>query len=362
MAADDPRDVALQAERAQSAEIFTTAEPLPSFGAPPDQVGLRPEPRAATAAEAVRAAAAAAREGRRAAVVLAKGELVGALDAIREAAATRAPIVVHVVTAPGGAGHDELAPALEVGAGVLVAWSAQDTIDLALAARRAAEDSETPFLIFADGGGPVMSLPGAGLVAQFLGQARRPADAAQGDVARKRAERGFASRVPFALGSALRALGELTGRHLAPVERYETAHADEVVVAMGQAYAAAHAAAEAMRREGRRVGVVGVRALRPFFGAEAVKAIARARAVAVIEPLDVALAPSGPLAACLKAAFADAITWAPGFPGVGGIPPIVSAVFATLGDGVGEREVRDVVAELAAGDRARRLLVFGSDA
>jgi pyruvate ferredoxin oxidoreductase alpha subunit len=350
MAADDPREVALQAERAVNAEIFSTEH-------------------GATGAEAVLAAAAAAREGRRAAVVLVKGELVGALHALHVAARSRAPIVVHVLGTAGGAGHDELAPALEVGAGVIVTWSAQDAIDLALAARRAAEDSETPFLIFADGSGPVMSLPGAGLVAQFLGPARRPvtmgdtpmpADAAQ-DVARKRAERGFASRVPFALGSAMRALGELTGRHLLPVERYETAHADEVVVAVGQAVLAAQAAADAMRREGRKVGVVGVRALRPFFGAEAIKAIARARAVAVIEPLDVALAPSGPVATCLKAAFADALTWAPGFPGVGGIPPIVSAVFATIESGVTEHEVREVVAELAAGDRARRLMVFGSD-
>jgi pyruvate-ferredoxin/flavodoxin oxidoreductase len=60
-----------------------------------------------------------------------------------------------------------------------------------------------------------------------------------------------------------------------------------------------------------------VRVLRPFFPGELVKAVSRARAIAVIEPLDVALAPSGPLAGSLKAAFADALTWAPGFPGVG---------------------------------------------
>ncbi len=162
----------------------------------------------------------------------------------------------------------------------------------------------------------------------------------------------------------MRELGELTGRPLAPVERYETADAEEIVVAVGQAFPAARAAAESMRREGRRVGAVGVRVLRPFFPSELVKAVARARAVAVIEPLDVALAPSGPLATSLKAAFADAITWAPGFPGVGHIPPIVSVVFATFvatAGAVTEREVREALGELPAGDRAKRLLVFGSD-
>jgi pyruvate-ferredoxin/flavodoxin oxidoreductase len=76
----------------------------------------------------------------------------------------------------------------------------------------------------------------------------------------------------------------------------------------------------------------------------------------------VALAPSGPLATSFKAAFADALTWAAGFPGVGRIPPIVSAVFATLDGGVGEPDVRSILDELRNGDRARRVLVFGSDA
>jgi pyruvate-ferredoxin/flavodoxin oxidoreductase len=124
---------------------------------------------------------------------------------------------------------------------------------------------------------------------------------------------------------------------------------------------AARAVAEAMRREGRRVGAVGIRALRPLFTGELVKALARARSVAVLEPLDVALAPAGPLATSLKAAFADALTWAPGFPGVGRIPTIVSVVFATLEGAVGEAQVREALAELGAGDRAKRLMVFGSE-
>jgi hypothetical protein len=40
---------------------------------------------------------------------------------------------------------------------------------------------------------------------------------------------------------------------------------------------------------------------------------------------------------------------------------VVSAHLATLGGGIGEREVREVLAELEVGDRARRVLVFGSD-
>jgi pyruvate-ferredoxin/flavodoxin oxidoreductase len=206
-----------------------------------------------------------------------------------------------------------------------------------------------------------MALPGSGLVDRFLGapalKQRAAAPAAQG----KRAERSFAGRVPFALAAALRELGELTGRPLAPVERYEVADAEELLIASGQAFVAARAVAEAQRRAGRRVGAVGVRTLRPFFAGEVVKAASRARSIAVVEPFDVALAPGGPVAQSLKAAFADALTWAPGFPGVGRIPLIVSAAFATLDGVVGEREVAGALAELGNGDRARRILVFGSD-
>ena len=370
---EDLREVVLQAESAVSAAIFSTFE---GSGERLTHVG--------GGADALLAAAAASREGKRAAAFLAPAELLSALSALHTVARARAPIVVHVLDAPPppadrvpvpeGAGErsqallgrDEIAPTLDVGAGVLVAWSAQESVDLTLAARRAAEDAETPFVLVSDGGGPVMSLPGKGLVGAFLGAGREApsggAMSSRGHLDAKRAERSYAARAPFALAAAMRELGDLTGRALGPIERYETADAEEIVVAVGQSFRAARAVAEAMRRDGRRVGAVGVRVLRPFFPAELVKALARARAVVVIEPLDVALAPSGPLAESLKAAFADALTWAPGFPGVGRIPPIVSAVFATFDGAVSEAQVKEALAELAAGDRARRLIVFGSDA
>jgi pyruvate ferredoxin oxidoreductase alpha subunit len=363
-ASEDLRDVVLQAESAVSSAIFSTFE---GSGARLTHV--------AGGAEALLAAAAASREGKRAAAVLSPGDLLGALEALHTVARARSPIVVHVLDglrdAAEGAlpGRDEIAPTLDCGAGVLVTWSAQESVDLTLAARRAAEDAETPFVLISDGGGPVMSLPGSGLVGAFLGAGReagrdegRAARGVSGHVESKRAERSFAARVPFALAGAMRELGELTGRPLGPIERYQTTDAEEIVVAVGQAFRAARAVAEAMRKEGRRVGAVGVRVLRPFFPAELVKGVSRARALVVLEPLDVALAPSGPLAQSLKAAFADALTWAPGFPGVGRIPPIVSAVFATFDGAISEAQVREALAELAAGDRARRLIVFGSDA
>lgn len=354
VAADEIRDVVLQVEGAVSSTLFSTA------GEGDRRVAV------ATAAEAVARAAALAHEGQRAAALLRSSELFGALAALHEAARTRAPIVVHVVGEAGAgarAGHDELPPALAAGAGVLMTWSAQDTVDLALSARRAAEDAETPFVLVSAGAGPVMALPGAGLVDRFLGApAAKGAAADPASVETKLRERSYAARVPFALAAALRELGELTARPLAPIERVQTADAEEVVVAVGEAFPAARAVAASLRAQGRRVGAVGVRALRPFFAADIVKALARARSIAVLEPVDVALAPSGPVAESLKAAFADALTWAPGFPGVGRIPTILSAGFATLDGPVGEAQVREALDELAAGDRARRQITFGTGA
>lgn len=360
------------------------------------------EPSSQSAREAIRAAVAVAQEGGRASALIGADEILDALPALREAAALRAPILVHAVERRGGpaVGRDELVPALDAGAGVLVTWSAQDAADITLSARRAAEDSETPFFHLYDGpaaGGapgqarpPAPELPTPELAARFLDVQRPPRarlgassgapsglpiadDAAEGaprlspEVARKRAERGFAARVPFALAGAMRQLGELTGRPAAPVERWETADAEEIVVAVGSAAPPAFEAVRSLRAQGRRVGLVAVRALRPFYGPELVKSLGRASAVVVIEPYDVALAPCGPLAAACKAALADALTWAPGYPGIGRIPPIISASFATLSGPNGpngaitERDVRLSIAEIASGERARRVVVLGSD-
>ncbi|WP_437475609.1 transketolase [Sorangium sp. So ce1014] len=368
----DPAAVIAHVEVAAGSALFAAHAAVP---------GDLPIERAASAAEAIRGAAARTRAGQRASVVLGAHELVGALAALGEAAAVRTPVTVHVIERRGGlaVGRDELAPALDVGAGVLVTWSSQEAADVALVARRAAEDSETPFLHVVDALPSDVSALGAtrDLAARFLGPERSVptfTDAAPGEsdgdggprpqgrgVVRKRAERSFCARVPFALASAMRELCELTGRPLGAIERVDTADAEEIMVVVGCAFPAAREVVRSLRAQGRRVGLVGVRALRPFYGADVVKTLGRAKAIVVLEPLDVPLAPQGHVAALVKAAFADALTWAPGFPGVGRIPPILSATFATIDGTITERDVRLSLAEIASGERARRHMVFGSD-
>src|SRR5262245_20584133 len=107
----------LRTEAAVSDTIFATV----AVASPLDEPRLRS---VATVSDAIRGAAV---NGRRASVILGAEDLLRALEALSEAAMTRAPIVVHVIPSAAvgtgstrATGRDELAPALDTGTGVLV--------------------------------------------------------------------------------------------------------------------------------------------------------------------------------------------------------------------------------------------------
>jgi len=311
--------------------------------------------RSPSPAEAVRAAV---RTAERAAVVLLPHEVGETLAAISEAAIAHAPIVLHVAFDR----RDDaaaIAPLCESGAAVVATWSPEEATILGVALHRAAHDSEVPFvhLYDAPADGPLPAAPDRAFAAAILASAqpRSPAGPTSG----RARVRSFAARVPFALAAALRAANE-HGAHPVPLlDRFETADADEVIVTYGRTFPVACSVAKRRRAEGRKVGVLGVRALRPFLSSEVVKAISRAKAAVVVEPIDPALDPTGPLAACVKGAFFDALTWAPGFPGVGRVPPIVSVTSARAA--IEAADVEAALAELSNGERARRIVVLGSE-
>ncbi|MEZ4298138.1 MAG: hypothetical protein R3B70_24515 [Polyangiaceae bacterium] len=267
--------------------------------------------RAPSAAVAVRRAAESA--GRAAALLL-PDELASALSEVAAASAAHVPLVVHVACAPGD-DTSAVAPLCETGAAVLSTWSpTEGAACAAVALHRAALDSELPFVHVyeaTEGAAPLLPFASDAIEA-VLGPAH-PRAVVPLDPDRARV-RSFAARAPFAMAAALRAAGERAGTPVPLLERFETADADEVIVTYGRTFPLACSVARAMRASGRKVGVLGVRALRPFFAADVVKAISRAKSAVAIEPLDAPLTPTGPLAACVKGAFFDALTWAPGFP------------------------------------------------
>jgi pyruvate/2-oxoacid:ferredoxin oxidoreductase alpha subunit len=80
------------------------------------------------------------------------------------------------------------------------------------------------------------------------------------------------------------AYARLTGRDWGGViDAVETADAEVVVVTMGAITSTARLATAALRKAGRRVGLVKLRAFRPFPAARLRATLARARAVVVIE-------------------------------------------------------------------------------
>ncbi len=183
-----------------------------------------------------------------------------------------------------------------------------------------------------------------------------PAEGAGGSVR----DRAFAERVPFALGSALRELESLTGRHHDVIERLPASDAAVALVGAGALGDSLLADVDRLRAGGHDVVGVRVVAWRPFPAPRLVKALGRALAVTVLERVDQPLASGPPLAVQLKAAFADALTWAPDYPGVGRIPRIVSGIVAPDRE-VDSADLDAMVHNVLADERGKRSFVLGGE-
>jgi pyruvate/2-oxoacid:ferredoxin oxidoreductase alpha subunit len=304
-------------------------------------------------------------EGRRA-VLITSAHALGALrEGLKAIAAKRIGTVVHAIADRGSA--DALALA-DLGWGLLFASSVDESLDLALVARRAAEDCGTPFFVVHERASArhieAVAPPSAELCEVFVGtpatRVRKLADAAH-PVHAKVSERAFAERVQFALGSAMRELESLTGRRKDVIERIPAGDASVMLVALGELGESLVAGVERLRMAGHDVGAVRITALRPFPGPRLVKALSRALAVSVLETVDEPLAQSNPLTRELKAAFADALTWAPEYPGIGRIPRVLSGVVGTAGHELEAGDLDAVVHNMLADERGKRTFVLGAD-
>src|SRR5579883_1995313 len=134
------------AEGAVARRILTAVEGLeaPESNAFGEPIAVE---RSADVAALVRAAGEAAAAGERVAVVARAADLAGARAELARIAARRLGVVVHAIAEPGDVATPPwqrgLAPALalaDIGWGMLLACGVGDALDLALVARRAAED------------------------------------------------------------------------------------------------------------------------------------------------------------------------------------------------------------------------------
>lgn len=93
------------------------------------------------------------------------------------------------------------------------------------------------------------------------------------------------------------------GRDYDITEKYNMDDAEHVIVAMGSTAGTAKFVSDKMRKEGKKVGVLKPRFMRPFFGEEIVKQLENMKSVAVLDRADTLSTMGGPLYMETAAAF-----------------------------------------------------------
>ena len=281
----------------------------------------------------------------------------------------RLPVVFHIgaraLTSQSlnvHAGHDDVMGVEDVGWGMLFTRSAQGAADLALIARRAAEETVTPFFNVQDGFLTThtvenIRLPEPELMKLYIKPPEEallnlfdPYNPVMTGVVQnqdsymkgKIAQRVYYDKIMPTLKQAMRDYYDLTGRKYDVVETYRMEDAEYAIVGMGTVIDTAEATVDWIRDNlGIKAGAVHVTCFRPFPGPEIVAALKNTRAFSVVERMDNPMAQSNPLTREIKAAFADAMIGREGYPYIERIPQVYSGSV-----GLGSRDVRpgDIIA------------------
>jgi pyruvate-ferredoxin/flavodoxin oxidoreductase len=255
------------------------------------------------------------------------------------------------------AGHDDLMSVADCGWGMLFARNAQETSDLCLISRRAAEASKTPFFNVQDGFLTThtvesVRLPEPEFMKEFIG---RPEDKLvnlmdtdnpmmSGVVQNqdsymkgKIAQRWYYDQCEPALRDAFDEYYRKTGRRYDFVEAYRCDDAEYILVGMGCYMETARTTVDYLREvKGLRAGCLTVFCFRPFPSRYIVEALKDCRAFTVIERMDDPLSTTGNhLTREIKAAFCDAMLGQNGLDPIDQIPRIYSG-----SAGLGSRDVR----------------------
>jgi pyruvate-ferredoxin/flavodoxin oxidoreductase len=289
-------------------------------------------------------------------------------------AGKRLPAVFHVgaraLTSQGlniHAGHDDVMGVADTGWAIVFARNAQEAADLAAIARRAAEASETPFLVVQDGFLTTHTLENAllpedELLRDFVGDPAlrlrpyfEPSDALMTGVVQNQdsymkgriGQRAFYQVLGSELKKAMDEWADLTGRRYGLIDPYRTDDAEHVLVAMGTIADTARTVVDHLRRQGRRVGSLAVTSFRPFPADEIAAALSGAVTIAIVERTDEPAAHDNPLTREVKAALADRA--AEGL----AIPRVVSASAGLGSRDVAPGDLAAVFEWLADGERVR---------
>lgn len=302
-----------------------------------------------------------AERGERAAIVAPAERLASMRDVMRKIASARLSLVAHAIA---GHGAEDLPALADLGWGVLAASGPEDSFDLTLVARRASEDCGVPFLVVHGLGRAthpagraiaMVGVPQEKAIQAFVGAPPSARTKSDGPSRVPAGDRAFAERVPFALGAALREYGTVSGRRHDVFDKIPLGESPLVLVGMGPVGDALFCATSELRARGYDVGAIQITSLRPFPGPRLVKALARALAVTVLEPADEPLTHGALLARDVKSAFTDALTWVPGFPGIGRIPKLFVGASGSAFD---IADLASICDNMLADERGRRVFSF----
>ena len=384
------------------ARTFATERPVNMLGQAVHRVG------AADARGAVATALGLSMSGMRSTAFCSGPELGGAQDQLVLAASRHLPLVAHLTcrgaAGPGnalGSGHESYHGVADSGLIQLFASNAQEAVDFTMVARRVAEATLVPVLVAMDGeqtAGSIQNVkvPSAKFVKVYMGSADdvistpTPSQSLIFGSYRRRVPRWFDLDRPMLNGAMLDgsswALGAAGQRafftdHVAEAltqafddlgrsagRNYENLFvaapsAPVMVVAQGSAVETARAISAHL---GGRVGVVGVRCLRPFPGAQLAKLLGGKEAVFVLDRVDTPLATDAPLLRELRAAMQRALANGrdsernPGYPcWQNSEQPRVSSLLYGLGGA--PLAAADLAAALGAGEKVGSPLYLGVD-
>lgn len=269
--------------------------------------------------------------GLRACAFLSGPEIINTQDLLKLASARHLPLVIHLRNqaltahaATSGTDHEAFHYCSESGFFTLFASNVQEAVDFTFIARYIAEQTLLPGLLAVDNEQTALclqdfELPSAASIKQYLGGAKdiiSPPTAAQrilfGDQ-RRRVPRWHNLDQPIMQGSiqspeqwSLGAIGhqlyfaehlhavceqafsryaEISGRHYAAFSSYQMDNAELVLLAQGSAVETAELVADylANTKNGLKVGVVGLKNLRPFPKTALAKILQENKTIAVLE-------------------------------------------------------------------------------
>src|SRR6185437_9927716 len=276
----------------------------------------------------------------------------------------RLPVVFNIgaraLTSQGlnvHAGHDDVMSVADCGWGMLFARNAQESGDFCLISRRVAEETQTPFFNIQDGFLTTHTVETVRLIEhefmkEFVGDPKvkltnlmDTASPLMSGVVQnqdsymkgKIAQRWYYDRVLPALEDAFELFGKKTGRHYDHTEAYRCEDAEFILVGMGCYMETAKVVVDYLReKKGLAAGCLTLFTFRPFPARQIVDALAGAKAITVIEPMDDPLSTTGNhLTREIKAAFLDAVVGQNGQEKIDAAPKIFHCAA-----GLGSRDVR----------------------